>query len=105
VTDGGFSDDGTFHPLATWDGEALMRPFRERLLALLVLRHAISEELARMLLAWRRPGFSAHVGEPIAQDNASAIEDLAGYVVAYLLFQPGLFAVVPGAVSHIRLRS
>jgi hypothetical protein len=81
VTDGGFSDDGTFHPFPTWDGEALMRLFRERLLARLVLRHAISEELARKLLAWRRPGFSAHVGEPIAQDNASAIEDLAGYVV------------------------
>jgi hypothetical protein len=28
VTDGAFSDDGTFHHLATWDGEAaLMRPY------------------------------------------------------------------------------
>jgi hypothetical protein len=40
VTDGAFSDDGTFHPLPTWDGEALMRLFRERLLARLVDRHA-----------------------------------------------------------------
>jgi hypothetical protein len=31
VTDGAFSDDGTFHPLAAWDGEALMRLFREPL--------------------------------------------------------------------------
>jgi hypothetical protein len=36
ATDGAFSDDATFHPLATWDAEALMRLFRERLLARLV---------------------------------------------------------------------
>ena len=32
ATDGAFSDEGTFHPLATWDQETLMRIFRERLL-------------------------------------------------------------------------
>ena len=41
-TDGTFSDDGAFHPLATWDQEALMRLFRERLLVRLVEKHAIS---------------------------------------------------------------
>jgi hypothetical protein len=51
VTDGAFSDDGTFQPLETWDAEALMKLFRERLLARLILRHALSEELARKLLA------------------------------------------------------
>ena len=44
ATDGAFSDDGTFHPLANWDAEALMRLFRERLLARLVVKHAISGE-------------------------------------------------------------
>jgi len=58
-----------------------MRLFRERLLARLVERHGISEELARKLLAWRHPGFSVHVGKPIAPEDTSAIEDLAGYVV------------------------
>jgi len=33
ATHGAFSDDATFHPLAAWDAEALMRLFRERLLA------------------------------------------------------------------------
>ncbi len=33
VTDGAFSDDGAFHPLDTWDAGALMKLFRERLLA------------------------------------------------------------------------
>ena len=56
-----------------------MRLFRERLLARLVEKHAISQELAEKLLAWRHPGFSAHVGEPIAANDAHAIEDMAGY--------------------------
>ena len=81
VTDGAFSDDGAFHPIETWDGEAVMKLFRERLLARLTLRHAISEELARKLLAWRHPGFSAHVGEAIPFEDKKAIEDVACYVV------------------------
>jgi hypothetical protein len=57
-----------------------MRLFRERLLARLVEKHAISQELATRLMAWRHPGFSAHVGEPMAADDTQAIENLAGYV-------------------------
>ena len=44
-----------------------MRLFRERLLARLIEKHAISQELATKLMAWRHPGFSAHVGEPISR--------------------------------------
>ena len=65
ATDGAFSDDATFHPLAARDGEALMRLFRERLLARLALKHAISQELVTKLMAWRHPGFSAHIADPI----------------------------------------
>jgi putative transposase len=81
MTDGAFSDDGAFHRLATWDGDALMKLFRERLLARLVERHAISGDLVRKLLAWRHPGFSAHVGEAIASEDKKAIEDVACYLV------------------------
>ena len=81
VSDGAFSDDGTFHPLATWDGETVMKLFRERLLARLIERHAISQELARKLLAWRHPGFSAHIGKAIPFEDKKAIEDVACYVV------------------------
>ena len=81
ATDGGFSPDGTFQGLESWDGEILMRLFRERLLARLVDRHAISPELVAKLVAWRHPGFSAFVGEPIPPENTKAIEDMAGYVV------------------------
>jgi hypothetical protein len=81
ATDGAFSDDGAFHPLETWDADAIMKLFRERLLARLIERHAISEQLARKLLAWRHPGFSAHVGEAIPFEDNKAIEDVACYMV------------------------
>jgi hypothetical protein len=68
-TDGGFSEDGAFHLLESWDAEAVMKLFRERLLARLVERHAISDELARKLVAWRHPGFSSHIGEAIPFEN------------------------------------
>jgi hypothetical protein len=80
VTDGASSDDATFQPLAAWDGETLMRLFRERLLARLIEKHAISQQLATKLIAWRHAGFSAHVGEPISADDTQALENLAGYV-------------------------
>ena len=72
---------GAFRPLETWDADAVMRLFRERLLARLIERHAISEDLARRLLAWRHPGFSAHVGKAIPFEDKKAIEDVACYIV------------------------
>ncbi len=81
ATDGAFSADGAFRPLEIWDGHEIMWLFRERLLARLVERRAISQELAAKLLAWRHPGFSVHVGEPIAGSDTQALEDMAGYVV------------------------
>jgi hypothetical protein len=81
ATDGGFSEEGAFHPLPSWDGEAVMKLFRERLLARLVERHAISEDLARKLVAWKHPGFSSHVADAIPFENKKATEDLACYLV------------------------
>ena len=68
-------------PAESWDVDAVMKLFRERLLARLIERHAISEDLAPKLLAWRHPGFSAHVGEAIPFEDKKAIEDVACYVV------------------------
>jgi len=81
VTDGGFSANDAFHTLETGDSDAVMKLFRERLLARLVERHAISEDLVRKLLTWRHTGFSAHVGEAIASDDKKTIEDVACYLV------------------------
>jgi hypothetical protein len=58
-----------------------MTLFRERILAGLLDRHAISRELVQKLLAWRHPGFSAHVGEPIGPQDKQRIEDTGAYLV------------------------
>lgn len=55
ASDGASSGGGTVHPLATWNAETLMRLFRERVLARLVDKHAISQDLAKRLLTWRHP--------------------------------------------------
>ena len=41
----------------------------------------ISQELVTRLLAWRHPGFSAHVGEPIMASDRQRLEDTAAYLV------------------------
>jgi hypothetical protein len=81
ATDGGFAAGDTFVGLAQWDATLLMSLFRERLLARLLDRHAISQQLVRKLLAWRHPGFSAHVGEPIPPEDKKRLEDTAAYLV------------------------
>jgi hypothetical protein len=47
ATDGGFTADGVFSALGEWGDRALMRLFRERLLARMVERHGVSQELAK----------------------------------------------------------
>jgi hypothetical protein len=81
ATDGGRGRDGTWHPVPEWDSLQLMRLFRERLLARLVERRAISKELVGKLLAWRHSGFSAHVGQTIAPEDTQRLEDTAAYLV------------------------
>ena len=81
TTDGGFPPDGRFLPLPKWNATLLMTLFRERILARLLDRHAISPELVQKLLGWRHPGFSAHVGEPIDPEDKQRLEDTAAYLV------------------------
>ena len=69
TSDGGKTADGSWQRLPEWDAALLMSLFRERLLARLVEAHAVSPEVVKKLLAWRHPGFSAHVGEPIAPEQ------------------------------------
>ena len=86
-TDGGRRADGSWHTPVQWDAEQLMRLFRERLLGILLDKHAISQELVQKLLAWRHPGFSAHVGEPITAEAKQRLEDTAAYLVRNPLAQ------------------
>jgi hypothetical protein len=58
-----------------------MSLFRQSILARLLDRHAISQELVGKLLAGRHPGFSAHVGERIDPQDKQRLEDTAAYLV------------------------
>ncbi len=73
AADGAGTADDTWLPLLQCDGE-LTRLFRRPLLARLVEAHAISPELVARLLAWKGPGFSAQVGEPIAPEQKQRLE-------------------------------
>jgi len=75
------SPDGSFGRVPQWDPTLLMSLFRQRLLARLLDRHAMSQELVGKVLAWRHPGFSAHVGEPIEAADRQRLEDTAAYLV------------------------
>jgi len=81
TTDGGRGKDGSWHTLAEWDTERLMRLFRDQLLGRLLDKRAISQELVHKLLAWRHPGFSAHVGDRVAAEDKRRLEDTAAYLV------------------------
>jgi len=81
VTDGAFDHEGVFSPLSSWDHGRLLSSFRDLLLARLVHKQAISGELVQKLLQWKRPGFSAFVGEPIPPEDSQGLEDVASYLV------------------------
>jgi len=53
VTEGAFSDDGAFHPLKTWDGDAVMKLFRERWRSIL-FRNGCATALRKLGRLWRR---------------------------------------------------
>lgn len=71
TTDAGRGRDRAWRELPEWEAVRL-RLFRERLLAKLVERRAISQQLVAKLVAWRLPGFSAYVGEMIPPRTSSA---------------------------------
>ena len=81
TTDAGRTKDGSWHPVPEWDGLRLMTLFRERLLAKLVEKRAVSKELVAKLVAWRHPGFSAHVSDRIAAQDKQRLEDTASYLL------------------------
>jgi len=51
-----------------------MALFRERLLAELVKKRAISKKLVAKLVACRHPGFSTHVGDRIAAEDKQRLD-------------------------------
>jgi hypothetical protein len=63
---------------------------------------AISKELVQRLLAWRHPGFSVHVGEPIDPEDKQRLEDTAAYLVRNPLSLKKLRSSAPAADRRCR---
>jgi len=78
---GVFTRAGDFRPVeAVPDAEVLERLFRHKVLRLLQDEGAIGPEVVANLLSWKHTGFGAHVGDPIAADDARAREAVASYL-------------------------
>jgi hypothetical protein len=81
LTDGGFDAGGRFVRAALPPAEVVEGLFRHRVFRLLLDEEAIGEEVVEGMLAWRRSGFSVHVGRPIAPDDRRALVALTEYLV------------------------
>ena len=57
TTDAGRTAHGSWQPLSEWDASLLMSLFRDRILARLLDRHAISKEPAPPILGTSSPAF------------------------------------------------
>ena len=79
VTDGGFSANGTFRPLAWFDSRHLERLFRAEVLRMLLGKELVTEAIVDNLLSWRHSGFSAH-GTVRVEDRQGAVR-LGRYMI------------------------
>jgi len=79
VTDGGFTPDGTFRPLAWFHSQHVERLFRAEVLRMLLVKELISEAVVDNLLSWHHSGFSAH-GSVRVEDQQGAVR-LGRYMI------------------------
>ncbi|MCC6610046.1 MAG: transposase [Burkholderiales bacterium] len=81
ATDGAFAPDGGFVPLPAVPEELLAEGFRRAVLAFLVAKGAVSEDLRCKLLGWRHSGFSVHNQVRVGEGDAAGRQKLAGYML------------------------
>jgi len=79
LTDGGFTPDGTFRPLAWFHSQHVERLFRAEVLRMLLGKELITEAIVENLLSWRHSGFSVH-GAVRVEDRQGAVR-LGRYMI------------------------
>ncbi len=79
VTDGAFTDDGTFFHLGVHDLEILTEAFRRALLRAFVRKQLLTAHDAASMLAWPHSGFHVHHAVRIEPDDPAALLQLARY--------------------------
>jgi len=80
VTEGGFDESGTFHPLYRLDPGSVMLLFRERIFEALLAKRRISERLVWRMRHWRHSGFSAHREGRLEGGQVDALQRVARYL-------------------------
>jgi hypothetical protein len=78
LTDGTFDAAGNFAPFADIDTERITEHFRDRVLAELVSRGLVTDEVPAQILSQEHSGFGAWVGEPFTD------EDRTRFVARYI---------------------
>lgn len=78
LADGTFDEAGAFTPFAAIDSERIAAHFRDRVLAELVTRGLITDEVPAQILSQEHSGFGAWVGDPFTE------EDRTRFVARYI---------------------
>jgi hypothetical protein len=73
--------DGRWVPVPFVDPEAAEKIFRHKVMSFLMEEGLLSEERARILLSWRRSGFSVHTAVTVAVGDRTGLERLGRYLV------------------------
>lgn len=78
LADGTFDEAGAFTPFAAIDSERIAEHFRDHVLAELVTRGLITDEVPAQILSQEHSGFGAWVGDPFSE------EDRTRFVARYI---------------------
>jgi hypothetical protein len=98
VTDGVFSADGEFLPLASLDASTVMEVFRRLLLLRLHQAERLTESFMQNLLSWVHPGFSVYAGPPVDAAEIASIESQARYITRAVLAMEALHRLDDGSL-------
>ncbi len=82
LTDGCFyGDKGMFKVAPPLELKKLEAIFRHKVLKMLLKKGKITEEMVRMLSAWKHSGFNVFCGKRISPSDDTAMENLARYII------------------------
>jgi hypothetical protein len=81
VTDGCFSDNGTFVKGPVPEPKDLQELFRYEVLKMLKAEGKINDAVIENMLSWHHSGFNVYCGPTIWPNNDQGLEDLAHYII------------------------
>ena len=82
VTDGCFyGNNGMFRVAPPLELKKLEALFRHKVFRMLLNKGKITEEMVRMLSAWKHSGFNVFCGNRISPSDDTAMENLARYII------------------------